>query len=87
MTVSRWTAQACPPCSCSVHDEGAPGPPLVLEHVTMQQGVECRITEPNGASTAGHFAIIRCTSSDVALRDYFLRVGGTVVDASETSPY
>jgi Putative PD-(D/E)XK family member, (DUF4420) len=69
-----------------VSDRDITGPPLVLEHFRMQQGVECRVTEPTGATEAHRFSIIRCTDDDPATCEYFLRVGGAVVDTLGDEP-
>jgi Putative PD-(D/E)XK family member, (DUF4420) len=70
----------------AVVDANVAGPPLVLEHIRMQQGVECRITEPDGLTEVRRFTIIRCTDDDPETREYFMRVGGTVLDAIGDEP-
>lgn len=70
----------------SVCDARGAGPPLVLEHLRMQQGVDCSVTEPDGASQTRRFTILRCTDDDPDTREYFLRIGGTVVDAVGDKP-
>ena len=42
----------------------ASGPPLVLEHVTLQQGIDCRITELDGTTETHRLTLIRCTDAD-----------------------
>jgi hypothetical protein len=69
-----------------VIDADATGPPLVLEHIRMQQGVDCRVTEPDGSTESRRLTIIRCTDNDSVTRDYFLRVGGTVLEAIGDAP-
>jgi Putative PD-(D/E)XK family member, (DUF4420) len=64
----------------------ATGPPLVLEHVSLQQGVDCRITEPGGMTEVRRLTLIRCTDSDQTLRDYFLKVCGTIVGVLGNKP-
>ena len=64
----------------------ATGPPLVLEHVSLQQGVDCRITEPDGTTEVHRLTLIRCTDSDQTLRDYFLKVCGTIVGVLGNKP-
>ena len=56
-----------------------PGPPIVLEHISLQHDVECRITHPDGKLETGRFTVLRCTQGDPALDEYFLRVCGTIV--------
>lgn len=69
-----------------VIDADVTGPPLVLEHLRMQQGVDCRVTEPDGATETRRFTIIRCTGVDPITRDYFLRVGSTVLEVIGNEP-
>jgi hypothetical protein len=69
-----------------VIDAEGTGPPLVLEHLRMQQGVDCRVTEPDGSTESRRLTIIRCTDNDPVTREYFLRVGGTVLDAIGDAP-
>lgn len=69
-----------------VMDADVTGPPLVLEHIQMQQGVDCRVTEPDGATETQRFTIVRCTDDDPATREYFLRVGGTLLEALGDEP-
>jgi hypothetical protein len=64
----------------------ASGPPLVLEHVSLQQGVDCRITEPDGRTEIHRLTLIRCTHSDQTLRDYFLKVCSTIVGVLGNEP-
>lgn len=70
----------------AVTDANVAGPPVVLEHLRMQQGVDCRITEPDGLTEDRRFTIIRCTDDDPDTREYFIRVGGTVLDAIGDEP-
>jgi hypothetical protein len=70
----------------TVLDADTAGPPLVLEHLRMQQGVECRVTEPGGVTETRRFTIIRCTDDDSDTRTYFLRVGGAVLEAMGNEP-
>lgn len=69
-----------------VIDAEGTGPPLVLEHIRMQQGVDCRVTEPDGSTESRRLTIIRCTDDDPVTREYFLRVGGTVLEAIGDAP-
>lgn len=69
-----------------VIDAEVTGPPLVLEHIRMQQGVDCRVTEPDGSTESRRLTIIRCTDDDPVTREYFLRVGGTVLEAIGNEP-
>jgi hypothetical protein len=69
-----------------VVDAEVTGPPLVLEHIRMQQGVDCRVTEPDGATETRRLTIIRCTDEDTVTREYFLLIGGTVLEALGDAP-
>lgn len=69
-----------------VSDAGYAGPPLVLEHIRMQQGVECRVTDPDGTTETHRLTIIRCTDDNPSTREYFLRIGGTVLEALGDAP-
>lgn len=78
--------QGLPSLLISVADADAAGPPLVLEHLRMQQGVDCRITEADGTTETRRFTILRCTDEDPDTRHYFLRVSGTVLEAIGDEP-
>ena len=52
---------------------------IVLEYLTVQHDLDCRISHPDGITESGKFTIIRCTSTDIALRNYFLRIVGVVI--------
>lgn len=70
----------------AVADAAGPGPPMVLEHILMQQGVDCRVTEPDGGTSTQRCTIVRCTDWDPITHEYFLRVGQTVLDAVGDEP-
>ena len=53
--------------------------PVVLEHLTVQYNLNCRISRPDGTFEEGIFTVVRCTAEDVTLQDYFLRVMSTVI--------
>lgn len=59
-------------------------PPLVLEHLTVQHGLTCRISDPEGRESTGHYTLLRCT--DMGLTGYFLQVGRAVIDALGRDP-
>jgi hypothetical protein len=61
--------------------------PIVLQHLTVQHGLECRISRPDGSVERGRFTVIRCTGADRALITYFLHVIGTVVASLSASPF
>lgn len=59
-------------------------PPLVLEHLTVQHGLACKISDPQGREKTGHYTLLRCTSRE--LTEYFLQVGEAVVEALGRHP-
>ena len=64
-------------------DTPAP-PPLVLEHLTLQHDVVCRVVAPDGSSEAASFSVATCTSPE--LGEHFLRVVGPVVELMGPEP-
>lgn len=60
--------------------------PIVLEHLSVQHDVECRITQPGGTSETGRFTLVRCIGGDRMLDEYFLRVIGVVIPLLGDSP-
>lgn len=60
------------------HGPGWPAP-IVLEHLTVQHDVDCRVTEPGGSLADGRFTVVRCVGKDRALHAYFLHVAAAVV--------
>lgn len=60
--------------------------PIVLEHLTIQYDTDCRIVQPDGAAENGVFTLITCVDPDPQLREYFLRVGGVVIEALGADP-
>lgn len=64
--------------------DSAPPPPLVLEHLTVQHDVLCRVVAPDGAEETGTFTVVRCTSPE--LGEHFLRVLHPIVEAVGPEP-
>ncbi len=64
--------------------DSAPPPPLVLEHLTVQHDVVCRVVAPDGAEETGTFTVVRCTSPE--LGEHFLRVLHPIVEAVGPGP-
>lgn len=60
--------------------------PVILEHVTVQHDVECRIGRPDGATETGRFTAILCTGADRQLRTYFLRAASTLLSWLSATP-
>lgn len=60
--------------------------PLVLEHLTVQYDIECRIGRRDGATEEGHFTVICCTDGNRTLHTHFLRVVGALVASLGTAP-
>lgn len=59
-------------------EPGGPAP-IVLEHLTVQHDVDCRVTQLDGSVLDGTFTVVRCAGRDRALHEYFLRVAASVV--------
>ncbi len=59
--------------------EYRPVAPLILENLSVLHGVVCNVTEADGSVHSGTFTVLRCTSRDQSLRDYFLTLVSTVV--------
>jgi len=60
--------------------------PIVLEHVRVQHGVDCRVHHPDGTEQTERFTVILCTDSDRIMQEYFLRSVSAVVLALDTVP-
>lgn len=60
--------------------------PIVLEHLTVQHDVECRVMRPDGSAEEGRFTVVHCTGSDRALHSYFLRVAAAIVALLGNAP-
>lgn len=53
--------------------------PIVLEHLTVQHDVECRLHQPDGTARSGRFSVIRCLGIDRVLHEYFIRAVTPIV--------
>ena len=53
--------------------------PVVLEHLTVQYNLNCRVSRPDGTFEEGVFTVVRCTGEDATLQNYFLKVMSTIV--------
>ncbi len=53
--------------------------PIVLENLTVQHDVDCRIKRGDGPLEEGSFTVLRCTSQDAALHVHFLRIASPLV--------
>lgn len=53
--------------------------PIVLEHLTVQHDVECRVARPEGPIEEGRFTVVCCRGADATLHAYFLQVAAAVV--------
>jgi hypothetical protein len=74
IAVTEATGQPCQPA------------PIVLQHLTVEHGLDCRVSRPDGTDEQGLFTVVRCTSKDRGLRTYFLHVAGTIVTSLLLSP-
>jgi hypothetical protein len=68
------------------HQYQSAAAPIVLEHITVQYDLNCRIRHTDGKEEDAPFTVIMCTNEDHALRTYFLRVGAVLLAAVGTSP-
>jgi len=53
--------------------------PTVLEHLTVQHDVTCRVIRTDGAHDEDRFTVVRSVGDDPALHAYFLRVAAALV--------
>lgn len=60
--------------------------PIVLENLTVQHDVDCRIKRGDGPLEEGRFTVLRCTSQDAALHLHFLRIVSPLVMLVGTNP-
>lgn len=60
--------------------------PIVLKHLTVQHGVDCRILRPDGTIEEGRFTAIHCNGKDRVLVSYFLRVVSSLLTSVLISP-
>ncbi|MBM4161171.1 MAG: PD-(D/E)XK motif protein [Ignavibacteria bacterium] len=71
----------------SVQDGSEPRiPPIALEHLRIDHGLACRLTESNGSVQEGLYSVIRCISGDAALQLYFVRTVTTIIESLPASP-
>ncbi len=59
---------------------------IMLRHVTVSFGTECRVTRSDGLVEAGRFTLIQCLGDDTVLHGYFLRVAGAMLGAVGDDP-
>jgi hypothetical protein len=81
-------AQLAPAILISVTDAPGESRPasIVLENLTVQHDVDCRITRPGGVTEEGRFTVVRCTGADPTLQSYFLRVAAAVLQSLGATP-
>lgn len=53
--------------------------PVVLENLTVQHNLNCRVSRPDGTFEEGVFTVVRYTGENVILQDYFLKVMSTII--------
>jgi hypothetical protein len=61
-------------------------PPITLEHLVVDHGVECRIRRSDGYIHQGIFTVVRCINSDELLKKYFLQAIVPIVQALPPVP-
>lgn len=64
--------------------EALPPPPLILEHMSVQHDVLCRLAGEEGKEESRTFTLVRCTTHE--LGEHFLRVLGPIVEMLGTEP-
>lgn len=100
--LGRFCAQPLPGFpACSVGKDTAQNPvlliqadnaspaaasPLVLEHLSVIHLVNCRVHTPQGEQHDRTLSVIRCTGTDRAMHEYFLRALHSVVVALPRNP-
>jgi hypothetical protein len=60
--------------------------PIVLEHLTVQAGLECTIQRLDGERRHERFMVLRCRDTDRKLQEYFLRSVASAVLAVGPEP-
>jgi len=72
----------------SVADKTSDGKsvPILLEHLSVQHDVDCRITTPDGTTEQGRFTVVQCVGADSSLHAQFLRVLSPVVVMLGSAP-
>ena len=53
--------------------------PIVLEHLSVQYNLNCRVSRSDSTFEEGLFTVVHCTGEDTTLQNYFLKVASTVV--------
>lgn len=60
--------------------------PIVLEHLSVQYNLICRVSRPDGTFEEGVFTLVHCTEANNTLQDYFLKVMSTIVISLGAQP-
>jgi hypothetical protein len=60
--------------------------PIVLQHITVQHDVRCRTTSETGRPRDELVSLVRCTSAEPTLREYFVRVAEMTALHLESRP-
>lgn len=65
----------------SVADKTSEGQsvPILLEHLSVQHDMDCRITTPDGTAERGRFTVVQCVGADSSLHVQFLRVLSPII--------
>lgn len=61
-------------------------PPITLEHLMADHGLECRVQQPDGSIHQGVFSVIQCVDADRLLQEHFLRAIVPVVQGLPLPP-
>jgi hypothetical protein len=70
----------------TVHSGSSLPPPVRLENLSVEHGVDCKIWRGDTMTEEGTFTVLRCRSADANLRDHFLSVGGPLVAYMGANP-
>jgi Putative PD-(D/E)XK family member, (DUF4420) len=60
--------------------------PIMLENLTVQHDVDCRITRPGGIAEEARFTVVCYTGSDPTLQAYFLRIAAMMLQVLGATP-
>lgn len=61
-------------------------PPIILEHISIQHEVRCRVISSSVGTEAGHYSLIRCHTHDTALQVHFITVMANLITGLPPSP-
>jgi hypothetical protein len=65
---------------------GAPPPPINLEHLIVDHGLECQVQQLTGPVLRGVFSVLQCVDADRLLQEYFLRSVVPIIHGLPVAP-